>query len=66
MTEILLDLNRCLQSLYKVFKNIIDFKYNIADDNNIFNSDKYLDLMDTATSYNQVSIYREIEKYLYQ
>jgi hypothetical protein len=50
--------------LYKVFKDIIDFKNNIADDINIFNSDKYLDLMDTAASYNQVSIFKEIEKYL--
>ena len=52
--------------LYNIFKNIINFKNQNMNDINIFNSDKYLDLMDIAASYNQVSIYKEIEKYLNQ
>ena len=36
------------------------------NDIDIFNSDKYLDLMEIAASYNQVSIFKEIEKYLNQ
>ena len=49
--------------LYNIFKNIINFKNQNMNDINIFNSDKYLDLMDIAASYNQVSIYKDIEKY---
>ena len=52
--------------LYEVFKNVINFKNKNMNDINIFNSDKYLDLMDISTSYNQVSISKEIEKYLNQ
>ena len=52
--------------LFNIFKQVIDFKNKISDDINIFNSDKYLDLMDIAASYNQVSIFKEIEKYLSQ
>ena len=33
-------------------------------DIDIFNSDIYLDLMDIAASYNQVSIFKDIEKHL--
>ena len=50
--------------LFNIFKQVIDFKNQIPDDINIFNSDKYLDLMDIAASYNRVSIFKEIEKYL--
>ena len=53
-------------TLFNIFKQVIDFKNKISDDINIFNSDKYLDLMDIAASYNQVSIFKEIEKYLNQ
>ena len=49
--------------LYNIFKNIINFKNQNMNDINIFNSGKYLDLMDIAASYNQVSIYKDIEKY---
>ena len=52
--------------LYNVFKDIINFKNNNMKDINIFNSDKYIDIMEISTSYNQVSIFKEIEKYLYQ
>ena len=52
--------------LYNIFKNIIDFKNNYMNDINLFNSDKYIDLMEIFASYNQVSIFKEIEKYLYQ
>ena len=52
--------------LYNVFKDAIDFKNKNMNDIDIFNSDKYLDLMDIAASYNQVSIFKEIEKYLNQ
>ena len=50
--------------LFKVFKDIIDFKNKKMDDIYIFNSDNYIDLMEIATSYNKVSIFKEIEKYL--
>ena len=50
--------------LFDTFKNVIDFKKENMNDINIFNSDKYLDLMDIAASYNKISIYKEIEKYL--
>ena len=52
--------------LYNIFKNIIDFKNKNMNDINIFNSDKYLDLMEIAASYNQMSIFKDIEKYLNQ
>ncbi len=52
--------------LYDVFKNVISFKNENMSDINIFNSDKYLDLMEISTSYNKVSIFKEIEKYLNQ
>ena len=48
--------------LYNIFKNIIDFKNENMNDINLFNSDKYLDLMEIAASYNQVSIFKDIEK----
>ena len=49
--------------LYNIFKNIINFKNQNMNDVNFFNSEKYIDLMDIAISYNQVSIYKDIEKY---
>jgi hypothetical protein len=52
--------------LYNIFKNILDFKNKNMNDINIFNSDKYLNLMEIAASYNQMSIYKDIEKYLNQ
>ena len=52
--------------LYNIFKNIFDFKNKNMNDINIFNSEKYLDLMEIAASYNQMSIYKDIEKYLNQ
>jgi hypothetical protein len=50
--------------LFNVFKDVINFKINSMKDINIFNSDNYLDIMEISTSYNQVSIFKEIEKYL--
>jgi len=52
--------------LYIIFKNVIDFKNKNMNDINFFNSDKYLDLMEIAASYNQMSIFKDIEKYLNQ
>lgn len=52
--------------LYKIFKDVIDFKIKNMDNINIFNSEKYLDLMNIAASYNQVTISKEIEKYINQ
>ncbi len=49
--------------LYNIFKNIINFKNQNMNGVNFFNSEKYIDLMDIAISYNQVSIYKDIEKY---
>lgn len=52
--------------LYNIFNEVIKFKNENMNDINIFNSDKYLDMMDIAASYNQVSIFKEIEKNLNQ
>ena len=52
--------------LFNIFKCAIDFKNQNMSDINIFNSDKYLDLMEIAASYNQISIFKDIEKYLNQ
>ncbi len=50
--------------LYNTFKEAIDFKNDNMNDVEIFNSDIYIDLMDIAASYNQVSIFKDIEKHL--
>ena len=50
--------------LYDIFKNAINFKNDNMNDIELFNSDKYIDLMDIAASYNQASIFKDIEKYL--
>ena len=36
------------------------------NDIDIMNSDKYLDLMDTAASYNKITIFKDIEKYTHE
>jgi hypothetical protein len=50
--------------LYNKFKEAINFKNNNMNDVELFNSDTYIDLMDIAASYNQVSIFKDIEKHL--
>ena len=50
--------------LYNIFKDAIDFKNDNMNDVDIFNSDLYIDLMDVGASYNQCSIFKDIEKYL--
>ena len=50
--------------LYNVFKDAIEFKNKNMNDVEIFNSELYIDLMDIAASYNQVSIFKDIEKHL--
>ena len=50
--------------LYTIFKNIIDFKNKNMNDINFFNSENYIDLMEIFATYNLVSIFKEIEKYL--
>ena len=50
--------------LYNTFKEAIDFKNENMNDVEIFNSDIYIDLMDIMASYNQVSIFKDIEKHL--
>ena len=50
--------------LYKVFKDAIDFKNKNMNSIDIFNSDLYIDLMDVESSYNQVSIFKDIEKHI--
>ena len=52
--------------LFDVFKNIINFKEENMNDIDIMNSDKYLDLMDTAASYNKITIFKDIEKYTHE
>ena len=50
--------------LYNIFKEVINFKNENMNDVEIFNSELYLDLMDIMASYNQVSIFKDIEKHL--
>ena len=50
--------------LYDKFKDAIDFKNANMNNVELFNSYLYLDLLDIAASYNQVSIFKDIEKYL--
>ena len=50
--------------LYNIFKDAIDFKNANMNNVELFNSDLYLDLLDIAALYNQVSIFKDIEKYL--
>ena len=50
--------------LYNIFKDAIDFKNANMNNVELFNSDLYLDLLDIAASYNQASIFRNIEKHL--
>ena len=50
--------------LYNIFKDAIDFKNANMNNVELFNSYLYLDLLDIAALYNQVSIFKDIEKYL--
>ena len=50
--------------LYNVFKDAIEFKNKNMNNVEIFNSELYIDLMDFAASYNQVSIFKDISKHL--
>ena len=50
--------------LYDKFKDAIDFKNANMNNVELFNSELYLDLLDIAASYNQISIFKDIEKYL--
>ena len=50
--------------LYNIFKDAIDFKNANMNNLELFNSELYLDLLDIAASYNQVSIFKDIEKHL--
>ena len=50
--------------LYKIFKDAIDFNNKNMNNIDIFNSDLYIDLMDVEASYNQVSIFKDIEKHI--
>ena len=50
--------------LYDKFKDAIDFKNANMNNVELFNSDLYLDLLDIAALYNQVSIFKDIEKHL--
>lgn len=50
--------------LYNIFKDAIDFKNANMNNVELFNSELYLDLLDIAASYNQASIFKDIEKYL--
>ena len=50
--------------LYNKFKDAIDFKNANMNNVQLFNSELYLDLLDIAALYSQVSIFKDIEKYL--
>ena len=50
--------------LYDKFKDAIDFKNANMNNVELFNSELYLDLLDIAASYNQASIFKNIEKHL--
>ena len=50
--------------LFNIFKDIIDFKNNNMNDINIFNSDKYSQLMEISFSFNKETISQDIENNL--
>ena len=50
--------------VYNIFKEAINFKNDNMNDVEFFKSDKYIDLMHIAASYNRASIFKDIEKHL--
>lgn len=50
--------------LFNEFAKVIKFKEENMNDVDIFNSEKYLDLMAIIASYNKISICKDIEKYI--
>ena len=51
--------------LYNVFGKAYNFKNNEMNNIDILNNDKYLDIMTAAISYNKVSIFNDIEKFVF-
>lgn len=51
-----------LGEIYKVFGQVISFKDKNKNNVEIFNSDKYIDIIHAAVVYNKISIFRKIEK----
>ena len=50
--------------LFNIFKTIIEFKNENMNDIKFFNSDKYSELMNISYSFNQVTIFEDIENNL--
>ncbi len=51
--------------VYNCFGKAYNFKNNEMKNIDILNSDKYLDIITTAISYNKVTIFNDIEKYVF-
>ena len=51
--------------LYNIFGNAYNFKKNEMNNIDILNNDKYLDIMTAAISYNKVTIFNDIEKFVF-
>ena len=51
--------------VYNCFGKAYNFKNNQMKNIDILNSDKYLDIITTAISYNKVTIFNDIEKYVF-
>ena len=51
--------------IYNCFNKVYYFKNNEMNNIDILNSDKYLDIMTTAISYNKVTIFNDIEKFVF-
>ena len=50
--------------LYKVFGQVINFRDRNMNNLEILNSDKYIDIMNSAIGYNKITIFNDIEKYV--
>ena len=51
--------------VYKCFGNVYNFKNKQIKDIDILNTDKYLDIMTAAISYNKATIFNDIEKFVF-
>ena len=51
--------------LYNAFGKAYNFKNNEMNDIDILNNDKYLDIMTAAIIYNKISIFNDIEKFVF-
>ena len=51
--------------VYNVFGKVYNFKNKEMKNIDILNNDKYLDIMTCAIIYNKITIFKDIEKYVF-